>query len=192
MPLQAIAIERPLFPFAVGILAAGLVGSLVMVKRLLIGSVAPALIIPSGTVLVVHLTHPLTSRTAQLGDRFQARLEAVKGAAGIPSNLSVEGECLAARKVHQDQGGGYLRLALSALRDRHSHKLQIQTTTLSRWGGRVLRTDTAPGSVLRSARRDSGLQLAQESGSREAVVNPDEHLTFILIEPLILRHRDHL
>src|SRR5437667_11518718 len=127
MPLQAIAPERPLFRFVVAtMLTAGLVGSLVMVKRLLIGSIAQAHIIPSGTVLVVHLTHPLTSRTAQLGDRFQARIEAVKGTVGIPSSLSVEGECLAARKVRQGQGGGYLRLGLSALRDRHGHKLHIQ------------------------------------------------------------------
>jgi hypothetical protein len=192
MPLQAIATEKPLFLFVAAILTAGLIGSLVMVRRLSIGSVAPANIIPSGTVLVVHLTHPLTSRTAQLGERFQARLEAVKGPAGIPSNLSVEGECLAARKVYQGHGGGYLRLGLSALRDRHGHKLQIQATTLSRWGGRLLGVDTTLGAALRSARHDSGLQPAPESGSREAVVNPEERLSFVLIEPLILRHRGHL
>src|SRR5947208_11075909 len=130
MPLQEHATKRPpiVFTFA-AILTAGLVGSLVMVKRLLIGSVAPTQVIPSGTVLAVHLTHPLTSRTAQLGDRFQARIEAVKGTVGIPSSLSVEGECLAARKARRGQGGGYLRLGLSVLRDRRGHKLQIQTTT---------------------------------------------------------------
>jgi hypothetical protein len=197
MPLQGNATEKPVFPFVVAaLLTPGLVGSLVMVRRLLIGSVAPADIVPSGAVLVIHLTHPLTSRTAQLGDRFQARLEAVNGAAGIPSNLSVEGQCLAARKARLGQRGGYLRLGLSRLRDRRGHKLQIQTTTLSRWGGRVLGTDTGAGAAraaLRVTGRDSGLQLAQESGSREAVVKPDERLTFELIEPLILTgHRGHL
>jgi hypothetical protein len=187
MPLQANAIKRTpfLFVFA-AILTAGLVGSLVMLKRLLPGSIAPAHIIPAGTVLVVHLNHPLTSRTAQLGDWFQARLEAVKGAVGIPSNSLVEGKCLAARKARRDRSGGYLRLGLSRLRDPRGHKLQIQTTTLSRWGGRLHGTDTSLEAVLRSAERDSGLQPAQESGSPEAVVNPEERLSFVLIEPLVL------
>src|SRR6266581_7410410 len=85
MPLQENATKRPpfLFIFA-AVLTAWLVGSLVMVKRLSIGSVAPAPIIPAGTVLVIHLTRPLTSRTAQLGDRLHARVEAVKGAVRIP------------------------------------------------------------------------------------------------------------
>ncbi len=192
MPLQEHATKRPpiVFTFA-AILTAGLVGSLVMVKRLLIGSVAPTQVIPSGTVLVIHLTHPLTSRTAQLGDRFQARVEAVKGAVGIRSSLPVEGECLAARKAHQ--GGGYLRLGLSGLRDRRGHKLQIQTTTLSRWGDRLQGADTSLEAVLRRAELNSGLQPAQEIGSREAVVNPEERLSFVLIEPLVLTgHRGHL
>ena len=194
MLLQADAPGKPPFSFvAAALLTTGLVGSLLMVRRLLIGSVAPADIIPSGAILVIRLTRPLTSRTAQLGDRFQARLEAVDGAAGIPPNLSVEGQCLAARKAQRGQGGGYLRLGLLRLRDRRGHTVQIQTTTHSRWGGRVLGTDTSRGAALRVTGRDSGLQLAQESGSREAVVNADERLTFELIEPLIVKvHRGHL
>jgi hypothetical protein len=185
--LQAKATNKGRFLLALdAILASGLVGSLLIVKQLLTRSVAPAHVIPAGTVLVIHLTHPLTSRTAQLGDRFQARLEAVKGAVGIPPGLSVEGECLASRKARRGQSAGYLRLVLSGLRDSRGHKLQIQTVTLSRWGDRVLGANTGLKALPRSTERDFGSQPPQQSQSPEAVVHPEERLSFALMEPVVL------
>jgi len=159
------------------------------VRRSLWGSGHRSDAVPSGTIFVVRLTEPLSSRTTRLGDKFRGRLDAVKGTAAVHPGLEVEGLCVAARKAVR--GGGYLRLALSKLRDREGHRLAVQTATISVWGGPPEQHESAgaidPGSTPADHRLTSAAEM------RDAALAPPAQISFMLIEPLIIAgHRRHL
>ena len=193
MPFEGRAIKKLSFNVVLPVSLAAGISLVLMVKHLTHGSPRSTELIPPGTVLVIRLNQRLTSRTAHIGDRFKARLAVVKGAASVHSGLWVEGECLAARKALPGRRAGYLRIALSKLRDRRGHTLPLQTTTLSQWGNQVLDFDTSLGAALKTGSQGPGLYLTPATGSQEAVIRPEAQLSFVLIEPLVATgHREHL
>src|SRR5215471_9370766 len=173
-------------------LPAGTLSLLLVVELLSHGLSSSRDLIPPGTVLVIHLRRALTSGTAHIGDQLEARLEAVKGAAGISPDLAVEGRCLAARKAIPGNRAGYLRVVLSELRDGRGHRLPLRTTTLSQLGNEVLGIDPSFGAPPKTANLHPG-SYATGRGSREAVIRPEAELSFALVEPLdVTGHRGHL
>jgi hypothetical protein len=177
--------------FVVPMVVVGALCLAMLVKRLFLGSPSSADVIPAGAVIVIRVAHPLSSQTAHLGDRFQARLEAVKGTIGILSGLLVEGRCIAAQR--SGLRAGYLRLTISELRDLRGHRLPLRTTTLSQWGKRVLGVDASSGAALNATPEIPGLYSTPKSEAGEAVITPQAQLSFVLLEPLVAAgHRSHL
>lgn len=178
-------------PAFVVTLAAGTLSSLLLVKHLSHGSPTSRDFIPPDTVLVIRVRRALTSRTAQIGDRWEASLEAVKGVAGISPGLAVEGRCLAAQKAIPGIRAGYLRVVLSEMRDRRGHRLPVRTATLSQLGNQVLKIDSSLGAAPRIASPHRGSSTGW--GSQDAVILPEAELRFVLVEPLdVTGHRRHL
>jgi hypothetical protein len=172
---------------------AGAVLVALLVRRSIFGSGHGSEVIPQGTVLVVRLTEPLSSRTTRLGDKFHGHLDTVKGTVAVHTGLRVEGLCVAAQKAIQGLRGGYLRLALSGLQDREGHRLPVQTATVIVWGNRTEQGGPSPIVTMGSTSRDRPLPTTAEGKMREAVVGPPTQLSFMLIEPLIVTgHQRHL
>jgi hypothetical protein len=155
----------------------------------------PTEIMPAGTVLSVRLERTLTSSEALLGQAFKARVvssQAAEGSAAPAPGSEVEGLCVAVRRGEGADRPGYLRVALTGLRDSEGGLMQLQSSAFSRWGGEGERPD--PATVPRVSRRPAkpGRLAASESrhtapGSDEAVVTPETPLNFVVLEPVPVR-----
>src|SRR5439155_1899182 len=161
---------------------AGAIIVALLVRRSIFGSAHGSDVVPSGTVLVVRLTEPLSSRTTRLGDKFHGRLDTVKGTVAVHPGVQIEGLCVAAQKAIQGLRGGYLRLALSALQDRDGHRLPVQTATVSVWGNGTEQGEPSPSVSMVTAWSDRPLPTAVDGKMQEAVVGPPTQLSFMLIE----------
>jgi hypothetical protein len=146
-----------------------------------------AMVVPPGTTLLVRLTHPLNSRTARLGEGFEARVVSIaaKGAPGIPLGARVEGRCLAVRAP-----SGYLRLTLSGLVDSQGHFFPLETTTVSWWGSRVVELSSQPTAFLyQESSPDRAGPLGIYAGawkSADVALTPDSVLTFVLLKRAVM------
>ncbi len=157
------------------------------------GTPASAEILSPGTALTVRLVRPLTSEDMRLGDAFEARListEALRGTPAIPAGVHVEGRCVAARAGEGNGRPGYLRLALSGLRDARGHFFPLETTTLSLTGNWGFEPGYGAGQTLLTPRpvpqaRTQG-PSAVGSNAIEAVVTPEANLTFVLLRSAVI------
>jgi hypothetical protein len=172
---------------------AGAVLVALLVRRSIFGSGHGSEEVPQGTVLVVRLTEPLSSKTTRLGDKFHGHLDTVKGTVAVHPGLQVEGLCVAAQKAVPGLRGGYLRLALSGLQDREGHRLPVQTATVSVWGNGTEQGEPSPSVAMGTTWRDRPLPATVDGKMREAVMAPPTQMSFMLIEPLITTgHQRHL
>jgi hypothetical protein len=151
-----------------------------------------AMVVPPGTTLLVRLTHPLNSRTARLGEGFEARVVSIaaKGAPGIPLGARVEGRCLAVRAGGPEGRPGYLRLTLSGLVDSQGHFFPLETTTVSWWGSRVVELSSQPTAFLyQESSPDRAGPLGIYAGawkSADVALTPDSVLTFVLLKRAVM------
>ena len=140
-------------------------------------------VIRPGTILTVQPARPLTSRSARLGDVFQARVvsaQAKDGGAVIPAGALVEGRCVAVRAGEGIAHPGYLRLALSGLEDAEGRFVPLETTTSSQLGNSILQASRGLGDTSPRTSRAT---------SNDAVVTPESRLTFVLLKPAELAGR---
>jgi len=159
-------------------------------KTLWSGALASTEVIPPGTVLLIRLARPFNSENAKLGERFAASLVAslpVKGTAVIPPGTRVEGRCIAVRKGEGKDRPGYLRLALSGLRDSQGHLWPIETTTVSLWGKMHSRPASMENGEVAKPPAAANPEPVSETPDerREAVVTPQEILTFVLLKSAV-------
>jgi len=149
--------------------------------------------IPAGSAITIRLARPLTSQSVRLGEVFEAwavSTAVVKGGGRIPSGTRLEGRCVAVRQADGVNRPGYLRLALSGLRNAEGRLVPLETTTLSEWGERAVELGRASmGEVLgaqTSPFPSRGGALPRADNSGEAVVTPQENLTFVLLKPVVI------
>ncbi len=165
-----------------------------------LGVSGPTELMSPGTVLTVHLEHTLTSGEALPGDSFEARvvaIQATKGSATPSPGSEVEGRCVAVRKEEGSDRPGYLRLALTGLRDSEGRVMQLESSTFSQWGNdderrdsgsaselpRVSRASTPgrpPGPAPAAAKARPGLTPSPG----EAVVTPQSAVDFVVLDPV--------
>lgn len=145
--------------------------------------------VPTGTMLTVRVARPLSSRSVHLGDAFEAQVVSTKTADGkplLPPGVWVEGRCVAVRPGDSEGRPGYLRLALSGLRDLQGNLAPLETTTFSKWGNGALEIagDSGNSSAWAVAPgREAGSASTRTANSSEAVVPPEAPLTFTLLKP---------
>ena len=161
-----------------------------------LGVSGPTEVMSPGTVLTVRLERTLTSGEALPGDPFEARvvsIQATKGSAAPSPGSAVEGRCVAVRKEEGSDRPGYLRLALTGLRDSEGRVMQLESSTFSQWGGDDERRDSASASELPRVSRASTLgrpPAAAKARPRltlspgEAVVTPQSALDFVVLDPV--------
>jgi hypothetical protein len=136
--------------------------------------------------------HPLNSRTARLGEGFEARVVSIaaKGAPGIPPGARVEGRRLAVRAGGPEGRPGYLRLTLSGLVDSQGHFFPLETTTVSWWGSRVMELSSEPTAFLyQESSSDRAGPLGIYAGawkSADVALTPDSVLTFVLLKRAVM------
>ncbi len=169
------------------------VGALLLMLRLMtlgFEALGSPEVIPPGTALTVRLVRPLTSQSARLGDVFEAWVvsaRAAKGAPIVPQGAQVEGRCVAVRAGEGVGRPGYLRLALSGLRDPHGHFAPLETTTFSQWGSSAvefgLESIEVPVRKAPPPQPETTHLPAPSQGSSDAVVTPEAPLTFVLLKP---------
>ncbi len=150
-------------------------------------------VFPAGTALTVRLLRPLTSQTAALGEVVEGIIVSsavLKGEGAIPPGTPVELRCVAARKGEGETRPGYLRLALSGLRDARGHLLPLEATTfsLSAARGYGLGFDfwdslSGENSAPQAASHSS---VGSGSNTGEVVVKPESSLTFVLLKPAVM------
>jgi len=148
-------------------------------------------LIPRGTVLRVQLDDPISSRTAQLGDRFYGHILSTQGADELALTLAgvrVVGRCVAARDGQPAGEPGYLRLVLSGLIDSGGHIAPLDTSTVSFWGKQMVGSEAGAGLVR-------GGSLARASGParsaqppEDAVAAPERQLSFVMLRPAVVPH----
>ncbi len=145
--------------------------------------------VPTGTMLTVRVARPLNSRSVHLGDAFDAQVVSTKTTDGeplLPPGAWVEGRCVAVRPGDSEGRPGYLRLALSGLRDLQGNLAPLETTTFSKWGSGPLEIagDSGNNSAWAVAPgREAGSASTRTANSSEAVVPPEAPLTFTLLKP---------
>jgi hypothetical protein len=161
-----------------------------------LGVSGPTDVMSPGTVLTVRLERTLTSGEALPGEPFEARvvsIQATKGSAVPSPGSEVEGRCVAVRREEGSDRPGYLRLALTGLRDSEGGLMQLESSTFSQWGSDDQRRDsgsapelprvsraTTPGRA--PARAKARPRLALRPG--EAVVTPESALDFVVLDPV--------
>ena len=83
--------------------------------------------VPQGTVLAMRLQTTLSTKTANVGDRFEAGVSApvhVNGKLAIPEGAQVSGHVILAQQPGKASGRGQLQLAYDQVRfDGHSYNL---------------------------------------------------------------------
>ena len=162
------------------------------IRTLWPGALASSRLIPRGTVLTVQLDHPISSRTAHLGDQFYGRILSAEGADELALTLTgtrVVGRCVAARDGKPAGEPGYLRLALSGMIDSRGHLAPLDTSTVSFWGEQEMSSEAAP-EPFRSASLAQGTNAvgtAQPSG--DAVAAPERQLSFVMLRPAVVPRR---
>jgi hypothetical protein len=145
-------------------------------------------VIQPGTILTVQPARPLTSRSARLGDVFQARVvsaQATDGGAVIPAGALVEGRCVAVRAGQGNAHPGYLRLALSGLEDVEGRFVPLETTTSSQLGNSIFEAGRSPGDTSPIEARGK----TSRATSNDAVVTPESRLRFVLLKSAELAGR---
>jgi len=166
-----------------------------------LGVSGPTEVMSPGTVLTVRLERTLTSGEALPGDPFEARvvsIQATKGSAAPSPGSAVEGRCVAVRKEEGSDRPGYLRLALTGLRDSEGRLMQLDSSTFSQWGGEsdIERAESGSASELPRVSRAStpGRPPARTKASPglspspgEAVVTPQSALDFVVLDPVPVR-----
>ena len=165
-------------------------------RRSWLGVSGPTEVMSPGTVLTVHLERTLTSREALPGDSFAARvvaIQATKGSAAPSPGSEVQGRCVAVRKEEGSDRPGYLRLALTGLRDSEGRLMELESSTFSQWGSDDERRDSGSASELPRVSRAStlsGLPARAKARPRltpspgEAVVTPQSALDFVVLDPV--------
>ena len=150
---------------------------------------ASSRLIPRGTVLTVQLDNPISSRTAQLGDRFYGHIISAQGADELAPTLvgvRVVGRCVAARDGQPAGEPGYLRLALSGLIDSAGHIAPLDTSTVSFWGEQVMSSQVAAG-LVRGATLARGANATRSAPpSEEVAAAPDGQLSFVMLRPAVV------
>jgi len=165
-----------------------------------LGVSGPTEVMSPGTVLTVRLKRTLTSGEAIPGDPFEARvvsIQATKGSAAPSPGSEVEGRCLAVRKEEGSDRPGYLRLALTGLRDSEGRLMQLESSTFSQWCGDDERRDSAdafesprvsrastPGSPPGPAPAAVKARPRLTPSPGEAVVTPQSALDFVVLDPV--------
>jgi len=83
--------------------------------------------VPQGTVLAMRLQTTLSTKTAQVGDRFEAGVSSpvhVSGRLAIPEGAQISGHVILAEQPGKASGRGQLQLAYDQVRfDGHSYNL---------------------------------------------------------------------
>jgi hypothetical protein len=106
------------------------------------------IVIPAGTAVAVRLDQPVSSKTSQVGDRFEASLEkpiVVNGKTVVPTGAVASGKVTNAQSAGRFKGAAALSLVLDALTVQGT-KYQIQTSPLSETSkGKGKRTATMVG-----------------------------------------------
>ena len=87
--------------------------------------------VPQGTALSMRLQTTLSTKTAQVGDRFEAEVSSpvyVNGELAIPEGAEVSGRLIVAEQPGKASGRGKLQLAYDKLRfDGHSYDLNSRS-----------------------------------------------------------------
>jgi hypothetical protein len=131
--------------------------------------------VPEGTSLAVRLRDPLSSASAQPGDRFDGTIDepvADEGQTVIMKGAPVSGRVLEARPAGGSHAPGYLRITLVSV--------EI--------GGRTVLIDTS--SIFTKAGAHEGKTAAihpETNEHREIVLSPDRRLTFRLAQAIELK-----
>ena len=172
------------------IIAATALGLFASMRAVGPGSFGSTVTVPTGTTLTVRVARPLSSRSVHLGDAFEAQVVSTKTADGeplLPPGVWVEGRCVAVRPGDNDGHPGYLRIALSGLRDSQGNLAPLETTTFSKWGKGPLEFGGAPGksgpAKTVAPRASAGPPLVGAGDPSEAVVTPESPLSFVLVKP---------
>lgn len=146
--------------------------------------------VPPGTPLIIQVLQPLSSHSARLGDVFEARIVSdikVEGERVVPSGTRVDGRCVAVRDGDADGRSGYLRVALTGLRDSQGRVAPLETTTVSEWGSAHAESRVPPsndsGDLAAPADREEATPPSVEPHASEAEVQPGALLTFVLLRP---------
>jgi len=148
--------------------------------------------VPVGTTVTVRLLQRVDSKGARPGDLFEARVVAVEPSTStfaIAPGTLVEGRCLAAREAGGEGRSGYLRLALSGMRDSWGHIFPLETTTLSQWGSESApHAQSASNDDLASAGQqpESIEPHLREGDASEATLTSEVNLTFVLLKPALV------
>jgi len=167
-----------------------------------LGVSGPTEVMSPGTVLTVRLKRTLTSGEALPGDPFEARvvsIQATKGSAAPSPGSEVEGRCVAVRKEEGSDRPGYLRLALTGLRDSEGRLMRLESSTFSQWGSdeelagsgsapelpRVSRASTP--SMLRALAKARPRLARLAASPGEAVVTPESAVDFVVLDPVPVR-----
>ena len=172
--------------------AAGAASLLLAGRMLRIGPLSSTEVIAPGTALIVRLAQPLSAQSVRLGDVFEAWVvsaTAVKGTSSIPPGARVEGRCVAARQGEGDNRPGYLRLALSGLRDSQGRFFPLETTTVSLWEnmtGFGSNPAQPTGTVRGAAEVPAQLSAGTGVNSGVAAVRAEGLLTFVLLKPAVV------
>jgi len=139
-------------------------------------SVIPASVrLPEGTSLAVRLRDPLSSASAQPGDRFDGTIDEPvvdEGEPIIMKGAPVTGRVLEARPSGSVQAAGYLRITLVSV--------EI--------GGRTVLIDTSSIFTKAGAHESRTAIASQESsGHHEITLSTDRRLTFRLARAIELK-----
>jgi hypothetical protein len=152
---------------------------------------ASSRLIPRGTVLTVKLDSPVSSQTARLGDEFQGRVITASGTdalAALLADARVVGRCVAVRNGQPGGEPGYVRLALSGLRDLEGHVTPLDTSTVSLWGGRPMGSDGTAELIDSPTLATGAAPMPSAQHSDEVVVAPGQQLRFVLLSPAVVAY----
>jgi hypothetical protein len=119
------------------VLGAGTIYAMKAKDTVPVGTVATAsstktnITVPQGTSIPMRLQSTISTKTAQVGDRFQADVSApvhVSGVLAIPQGSHVSGHVILARQPGKASGRGELQLAYDEIGfDGHSYQLNTRS-----------------------------------------------------------------
>ena len=131
--------------------------------------------VPEGTSLAVRLRDPLSSASAQPGDRFDGTIDEPvddEGESVITKGAPVTGRVLEARASGGAQAPGYLRITLVSVEIKGRTVLIDTSSIFTKAGAHESRTATPS---------------PEAKGHREIVLSPDRRLTFRLARAIELK-----
>lgn len=137
-------------------------------------SIPKTITVPAGTPIAVRLQEPLSSETAQAGQKFGAVLDeplVEHGVTVLPQGATITGRVLAVRRARTSRSGGILQLQLESAKS----------------GNGVVELQTS--SVIANARDEAGSAgtptSAYARGNRVSV-GAERRLTFRLRQPAMI------